>query len=80
MSRYPRRVRAAAIKCIPCNAPVVQTTEDEYVCVKCGISPVRARVDAEADGSNEVVSKPDSVVDDQDLDESADQLEHLGVL
>lgn len=45
MGRYPRRVREAAIKCIPCNAPVVRTVSGEYVCVECGVSPVQDRVE-----------------------------------
>ena len=43
MSRYPRVARGARIKCITCNAPVVETIGDEYVCVDCGRSPVRPR-------------------------------------
>ena len=43
MGRYPRRVREAAIKCIPCNAPVVRTVSGEYVCVECGESPLHER-------------------------------------
>lgn len=40
MSRYPRKARSARIKCIACNAPVVRTVEDDYVCVDCGDTPV----------------------------------------
>ena len=42
MSRYPRGARSAAITCIPCNAPVTETIDGEYVCV-CGGSPVQDR-------------------------------------
>lgn len=42
MSRYPRSVRNAQVKCIDCNAPVARTVEEEYVCVECGESPIRA--------------------------------------
>jgi hypothetical protein len=49
MSRYPRAAREAAIKCIPCNAPVTETVEGEYIPVECGDSPVTTRSrDAEA--------------------------------
>lgn len=41
MSRYPTEVRQAAVKCISCNAPVVQTIDGTYVCVECGESPVQ---------------------------------------
>jgi predicted RNA-binding Zn-ribbon protein involved in translation (DUF1610 family) len=40
MSRYPKSVRDAAIKCIACNAPVARTVNDRYVCVDCGTTPV----------------------------------------
>lgn len=40
MGRFPRRARAAQIKCIDCNAPVCHTTEGHYVCVECGESPI----------------------------------------
>ena len=43
MSRYPRQARSARIKCIACNAPVVETVGDGYVCVDCGNSPVAPR-------------------------------------
>jgi len=29
------------MKCIDCNAPVVKTTDEEFVCVDCGASPVQ---------------------------------------
>jgi predicted RNA-binding Zn-ribbon protein involved in translation (DUF1610 family) len=40
MSRYPRNVRNARLKCVSCNAPVVKTTDEQFVCVDCGTSPV----------------------------------------
>lgn len=43
MSRYPRPVRNAALKCIPCNAPIVETTDGEYACVDCGTARIRRR-------------------------------------
>jgi predicted RNA-binding Zn-ribbon protein involved in translation (DUF1610 family) len=43
MSRYPRAARNAAIKCIPCNAPVTKTADGEYVCVSCGDAPIQDR-------------------------------------
>ncbi|WP_435155730.1 hypothetical protein [Haladaptatus sp. DFWS20] len=42
MGRYPRTTRDAQIKCIACNAPVVQTVENAFICVGCGESPVAA--------------------------------------
>lgn len=35
MTRYPKGVRDAAIKCLPCNAPAVMTIGGDYVCVEC---------------------------------------------
>lgn len=47
MTRYPRPVREAAQKCIPCNAPLVETTSGTYVCVECGTTRIeRTVVDA----------------------------------
>lgn len=43
MTRYPRSARSARIKCIACNAPVVETVGNSYVCVDCGNSPVVSR-------------------------------------
>jgi predicted RNA-binding Zn-ribbon protein involved in translation (DUF1610 family) len=40
MSRYPRNVRNARLKCVSCNAPVVKTTDERFVCVDCGTAPV----------------------------------------
>lgn len=36
MARYPRGARSARVKCIQCNAPGVETTDDVFVCVECG--------------------------------------------
>jgi len=36
MSRYPRAVRKARVKCVDCNAPASETIDDDYVCVECG--------------------------------------------
>lgn len=49
MGRYPQSVRSARLKCIDCNAPVVETVENEYVCVACGETPIEPATDA--DGS-----------------------------
>ena len=48
MGRYPRQVRDARLKCIECNAPVVETVEGSYACVDCGAEPVSARSDPPA--------------------------------
>jgi hypothetical protein len=45
MGRYPRTVRDARIKCIPCNAPVTRTVEGRYVCVECGDAPISGRAE-----------------------------------
>jgi len=54
MSRSHDSVRNALRKCIPCNAPLVETTDGTYVCVECGecrIEPSRAqRVTVEQSG------------------------------
>ena len=42
MARYPRSVRDARLKCISCNAPVVETVDDGYHCVACGEAPLEA--------------------------------------
>jgi len=34
------------LKCIECNAPVVETVDDSYVCVDCGSEPLSAQTDA----------------------------------
>lgn len=36
MKRYPESAMRAALKCIPCNAPIVETTDGRYVCIECG--------------------------------------------
>jgi predicted RNA-binding Zn-ribbon protein involved in translation (DUF1610 family) len=41
MSRYPRKARNARLKCISCNAPVVETIDSSYVCIECGENPLR---------------------------------------
>jgi glycosyltransferase involved in cell wall biosynthesis/predicted RNA-binding Zn-ribbon protein involved in translation (DUF1610 family) len=41
MSRYPRPARNAALKCIPCGAPLVETTDERFVCVECGKTPIK---------------------------------------
>lgn len=41
MGRYPRSARDAALKCIPCNAPVTSTVDGRYVCVSCGKTPLK---------------------------------------
>lgn len=56
MGRYPRTVRAAVVKCIGCNAPVVITVEGQYVCVECGESPIKSRESVET--LVEPMSKP----------------------
>lgn len=43
MTRYPRAARNAALKCVPCGAPLVRTTDDRYVCVECGETPIESR-------------------------------------
>lgn len=54
MARYPRPVRDARIKCIACNAPVVETVDDGYHCVDCGGSPVTSH--SEASSGSETAS------------------------
>jgi predicted RNA-binding Zn-ribbon protein involved in translation (DUF1610 family) len=46
MGRFPREVRSARIKCIDCNAPVVRTVDDEFVCISCGDSPLSHQLEA----------------------------------
>lgn len=43
MGRYPRAVRDARLKCIECNAPVVETVDGSYACVDCGSEPLSVR-------------------------------------
>jgi len=52
MSRYPRSVRSAHLKCIPCNAPVVETIDGGFYCVDCGGSPIRPVRGDSADGEH----------------------------
>ncbi len=49
MTRYPRPARNARIKCIACNAPVVETVGGGYACVSCGASPIADRSDGRSD-------------------------------
>jgi DNA-directed RNA polymerase subunit RPC12/RpoP len=49
MASYPQRARNSRIKCIACNAPVVETVDQGYVCVDCGRSPVREASVMDAD-------------------------------
>ena len=49
MARYPRPVRGARIKCIACNAPVVETVDNTYHCVNCGGSPVTVHDESASD-------------------------------
>lgn len=51
MARYPRAARSARIKCISCNAPVVETIDGGYACVGCGGSPISSTDSADAGGS-----------------------------
>jgi predicted RNA-binding Zn-ribbon protein involved in translation (DUF1610 family) len=46
VSRYPRAIRDARIKCIACNAPVAVTVDGRYVCVECGEAPIQRRSSA----------------------------------
>lgn len=43
MSRYPRAVRDARIKCLACNAPAIETVDGDIVCVDCGRAVVENR-------------------------------------
>ena len=60
MARYPRAARSARIKCISCNAPVVETIDGGYACVGCGDSPISATDpdDAERSASQRAVIEP----------------------
>ncbi|MDQ2072323.1 hypothetical protein ACODNH_18700 [Haloarcula sp. NS06] len=42
MGDYAKPSRAAKIKCIKCNSPVVVTVDEEYVCVNCGEAPIES--------------------------------------
>ncbi|PSP56731.1 hypothetical protein BRC82_01240 [Halobacteriales archaeon QS_1_67_19] len=59
MGRYPREVRDARMKCIECNAPVVETLEGTYACVNCGSEPVQSRTDASAATPNDPTAAAD---------------------
>jgi hypothetical protein len=47
MGRYPRTARGSTLKCISCNAPVVETVDGAYACVECGSSPIRRNAERE---------------------------------
>jgi DNA-directed RNA polymerase subunit RPC12/RpoP len=59
MGRYPRQVRDARLKCIECNAPVVETVEGSYACVDCGSKPVSARSKSPATALEDAPSPAD---------------------
>lgn len=59
MSRYPRPVRNARIKCISCNAPVIETVDETYYCVDCGSSPIRPD-SAEPEADTGVDTEPEA--------------------
>lgn len=59
MGRYPREVRDARLKCIGCNAPVVETVEGNYACVDCGSEPLSARSNSLASASEDTASTAD---------------------
>ncbi|NEU55395.1 hypothetical protein [Halorussus sp. MSC15.2] len=59
MGRYPRQVRDAQVKCIDCNAPVVETIEGNYACVNCGSEPLSARSEAPPSGREDAASPAD---------------------
>ncbi|WP_128477032.1 hypothetical protein [Halorussus pelagicus] len=59
MGRYPRTARDARLKCIECNAPVVETVEGSYACVGCGAEPISTRSDAPTSGSEGARSPAD---------------------
>ncbi|UPW01566.1 hypothetical protein M0R88_05545 [Halorussus gelatinilyticus] len=59
MGRYPREARDARLKCIECNAPVVETVEGSYACVDCGAAPISARSSATASAADDARSPAD---------------------
>ena len=59
MGRYPRQVRDARLKCIDCNAPVVETVEGAYACVDGGGEPVSARSESAASARGDAASATD---------------------
>jgi hypothetical protein len=58
VTRYPRAARLSRLKCISCNAPVVETIDDEYVCVECGTVPIEDREMGET-AERRSVSRPE---------------------
>ncbi|WP_225741210.1 hypothetical protein [Halorussus halophilus] len=48
------------MKCIECNAPVVETVDGEYACVSCGNAPLSAR----SERPNASVEVADATADD----------------
>ncbi len=44
MGKYAKPSRAAKIKCIECNSPVVTTVDEEYICVNCGGTPIEPSI------------------------------------
>jgi len=46
MGDYAKPSRAAKIKCIECNSPVVLTVDEEYICVNCGETPIKSAAPA----------------------------------
>ena len=50
------------MKCISCNAPVVETVEDEYVCVDCGDSPIEERDAGETASRRKTRAEPNGEV------------------
>lgn len=59
MGRYPRAVRDAQVKCIECNAPVVETVDGNYACVNCGAEPLVGRSDASPSAPEDTASAAD---------------------
>ena len=64
MARYPRAARSARIKCVPCNAPVVEIIDGGYACVDCGDSPISPTDSAEAESSTGQRAVVESVGED----------------
>ena len=59
MSRYPRAIRDARLKCIACNAPVAESVDGRYVCVECGESPIRSKSSVDPSTDRAVVADDD---------------------
>lgn len=53
MGRYPRTVRATRLKCIACNAPIVETVDGDYACVDCGDTPIESHDSTVAVGESD---------------------------